>query len=118
MASNPMAAMALQSLMGGLAQGNPGQDDGQGAAQVLSQQFSQLRGANPEMLLNKLKQMHQETAALISQTAQIVPGVAGHLASNLRGLQSAMQACEKTLQVQQSVQPIQMSALPQSMGGQ
>lgn len=83
-----------------------------GAGDALSQQVAALRATNPELVLQHLRQMKQLTASLIPHTAETIPGVARYLASNLRGLDSAIEAATKALTAQTVASgPIQMSAI-------
>lgn len=110
---NPAAILAaLAQSQGG---GSPAGGD-PGAA--VSQQLGALRSTNPEMVVQILRDMKQKTAALIPHTAETIPGVARYLASNLRGLDSAIEAATKALTAQTvAAGPLQMSAVSPMSGG-
>lgn len=64
---------------GGGAPGMPGQEQGPDAGAQYSQQVSELKGADPGMLLRQLKQMKQICAVLMVQNLERLPNVSGQL---------------------------------------
>lgn len=104
---NPLASLAAM-LSGGQGGASAQQPD---SGQQLAAQMSQMRQANPQMVLEQLKQMKTLTAALIPHLADTIPGAAQHLARNLSGIEGAMQAVMKALTAQSLSQgPLMMSA--------
>jgi type VI protein secretion system component VasK len=117
---NPEAIMAALAEMQGAGQQQQGQQPAQGdpTAMQVGQQMSQLRGSNPQLVLQHLKQMKQVAAALIPHTAETIPGVAQHLARTLQGLDRAIEAATKALTAETIAgAPINMSAVSGMSGG-
>lgn len=112
-AGSPGAASAGMTGMGGDPSG------GDAAAQY-SQQVSELKGADPGMLLRQLKQMKQICAVLMVQNLERLPNVSGQLAKLVpqfdRVIKEAMQASNVNSAVRN---PVQMGAAqpPAPSGG-
>lgn len=123
-APNPLA-MLLQSLSartagGGVAPGGGGAAAaGTDGASDYAQQISELKGADPGMLLRELKAMKQKCAVLMVQNLERLPNVSGQLSKLVpqfdRVIKEVMQAGNVTAAVRN---PIQMGAAnpPQQEG--
>lgn len=122
-AGNPI--QALLGMLGGGAQGSPQggappqADPSQALGQQVSQQLSDLNGADPMQVMNQLKQWKGGVAGLIPHLAFRVPKAAPHLAKAMSGLEKAIEAMSEAAVTAQTVgmnPPLGMSAASPNVG--
>jgi hypothetical protein len=116
---NPIQAV-LQQLMA--QRGQPGMQagapqGGPGMGSAVSQQMSQLRGADPTMTVRTLEKMEKDIAALISQNIQSVPGVAAALSGVIKSIQRAKKEAQQAQQTMSAMGPPIQFSPAQSGGG-
>lgn len=135
-AGNPLASMIMSALQnrtqagGGQpgqtmpGQGAPGGDPSGGgggdAGSQYAQQVSELKGADPGMLLRQLKQMKQICAVLMVQNLERLPNVSGQLAKLVPMFDRVIKEATQAQNVNSAVRnPIQMGAAqpPQQASG-
>lgn len=131
MASNPLAQMVMSALQartasgGGVPGGMPGSAPGGPGASgpmedggQLSQQVSELKGANPQMLLDQLKKMKQMVAVLMVQNLERLPNVAGQLSKLVPMFDRVIKEAQQAGNVASAVRdPIGMGAAKPPMEG-
>ena len=121
MSTPPLAQMMARQLISRMAgaQGGPqGPPSGppQGgpapspAGVQLSQQLSELQGADPDAMLKAITQVKGIIISLYPQAAMKVPGVARNLAQAVKYLDNAIADAEKAAATIQSVTPIANNA--------
>ena len=74
-------------------QGGAGTPDA--AGQQLSQQMSELKGADPQMLVKAAEQMKAMATAIYVRTAFQVPGAARHIAQATKSLDAAIKELQQ-----------------------
>lgn len=103
-ASSPTAGLAIRNIMTQLAKGGQqtagGQTDapvpgGDTAGQQISAQLSELQNADPNTMLDMLRQVKTMLVALYSRSAFALPEVARGVAASQRGLDQAIRAAEQ-----------------------
>jgi hypothetical protein len=97
-------------------QGTPGQDD---AGAQYAQQVSELKGADPGMLLRQVQKMKQICAVLMVQNLERLPNVAGKLSKLIPAFDGVIKEIQQAKNVDSAVrQPIGMgAATPPQEGG-
>jgi hypothetical protein len=130
--NNPIAQLVMSALQsrtagGGGAQGAtmPGQSPGapgQGgddAGAQYSQQVSELKGADPGMLLRQVQKMKQICAVLMVQNLERLPNVAGKLSKLIPAFDGVIKEIQQAKNVDSAVRPpISMGAAqPPQEGG-
>lgn len=75
----------------------------QSAEQSLSQQMSQLRGADPGALKRTFDQIKQQIVQALPQVAFVVPGATKHLGKMLEGCNGFLKEIEQAANVEGSV---------------
>ena len=114
----PGGANPLALIMGAL------QNKTASPGQSLSQQSSELQGADPTMVLRQLEQVHQVLGVLFIKTFQTLPNVANQISSTMKQLSRALKEAQQGSSVSEVVgkseentgpQPVQFGA---AMGGQ
>jgi hypothetical protein len=98
----------------------PGQEQGPDAGAQYAQQVSELKGADPGMLLRQLKQMKQICAVLMVQNLERLPNVSGQLSKLVPMFDRVIKEVGQAQNVNSAVRPpIAMGAAqpPQDMGG-
>jgi hypothetical protein len=71
----------------------------------LGGQFSELQGADPQLMLNSLNTVKRILAPLFSRAAFAVPEVCRHIGTAVKALDSAIKAAEQGAATQKSVGP-------------
>ena len=92
---------------GGMPGGDPSGGD-QGAQ--YAQQVSELKGADPGMLLREMKSMKQKCAVLMVQNLERLPNVSGQLAKLVPMFDKVVKEISQAQNVNQAVQPLGMGA--------
>lgn len=83
-----------------------------------SQQVSELKGANPQMLLDQLKKMKQMVAVLMVQNLERLPNVAGQLSKLVPMFDRVIKEAQQAGNVASAVRdPIGMGAAKPPMEG-
>ena len=112
-AGNPLSSIIMSALQsrtaaGGGApgqtmpgQGQPGEDPGAQHAQ----QVSELKGADPGMLLRQLKQMKQVCAVLMVQNLERLPNVSGQLSKLVPMFDRVIKEVQQAQSVNSAVRP-------------
>lgn len=99
MASSPVDVRGMQAkqLVERLAKQGGGGDAGTpgAAGQQLSQQLSELQGADPQMLLKGVEQMKAMSVAIYARVAFQVPEAARHIAQSTKSLDAALKALQQ-----------------------
>lgn len=125
---NPIAQMIMSALQsrtaaGGGAPGQtmPGQTPGgDDAGSQYAQQVSELKGADPGMLIRQLKQMKQVCAVLMVQNLERLPNVSGQLSKLVPMFDRVIKEAQQANNVNSAVrQPVNMGAAqpPMDVGG-
>jgi hypothetical protein len=111
---NPLASMVMSALQartagGGGApgqtmpgQGGPGQED---AGAQYAQQVSELKGADPGMLLRQVQKMKQICAVLMVQNLERLPNVAGKLSKLIPAFDGVIKEIQQARNVDSAVRP-------------
>src|ERR1700680_4063676 len=93
-AGNPVQASMARQLVQRLAQGQGGaQPDAAGAQ--LAAQFSQLQGADPQMLLKAAQQLKAMLVAIFARTSFTIPEAARHAGTAQKSIDSMIKALEQ-----------------------
>lgn len=126
--SNPIAQMVMSALQARTAGGGgtpgatmPGQG-GQGgqddAGAQYAQQVSELKGADPGMLLQQVKKMKQICAVLMVQNLERLPNVSGKLSKLVPMFDQVIKEIQQASNVNSAVrQPVQMGAAQPPQAG-
>ncbi len=105
-APNPVAGMLQRQLIERLAQRGSGEASKPDAAgDQLSQQFSQLAGADPQMMLKALTQIKTMMVAIYARTAFQVPEASRHVSQAQKSIDAAMKALQSAAATVNTVQP-------------
>jgi hypothetical protein len=131
-ANNPIAQLVMSALqsrtaggggapgatMPGQSPGTPGQGGDDAGAQY-SQQVSELKGADPGMLLRQVQKMKQICAVLMVQNLERLPNVAGKLSKLIPAFDGVIKEIQQAKNVDSAVRPpISMGAAqPPQEGG-
>jgi hypothetical protein len=126
--SNPLAQMVMSALQSRTAGGGgapgmtmPGQGGGgDDAGAQYAQQVSELKGADPGMLLRQVQKLKQVCAVMMVQNLERLPNVAGKLAKLIPAFDGVIKEIQQAKNVDSAVRsPIQMGAAqpPQGDGG-
>jgi hypothetical protein len=124
MASSPvdMKSMMASQMVKRLAQHGQEGSDPSKAGQQLSEQMSQLAGADPKMLSKAMEQVKSMLVAIYTKTAFQVPEAARHAAQAQKSVDAALKALEQAAATLQTVEsPIVNQAGmsdPTAQGGQ
>ena len=112
--ANPLVAAVqsrLAQLQGGAptsAPGAPGSGGGAAPDDVgsqLSQQSSELHGADPAMVMQQLRKLRTALGVMYIQTFEALPNVAGHVSKTLGTLDRAIKEAESAAQTASAVRP-------------
>jgi len=118
--SNPLAQMVMSALqsrtaggggapgatMPGQAPGMPGQPGGgDDAGAQYAQQVSELKGADPGMLLRQVQKMKQICAVLMVQNLERLPNVAGKLSKLIPAFDGVIKELQQAKNVDSAVRP-------------
>jgi len=78
-----------------------------------------MRVANPQMMMEKIKQIKQDIVTLLNHSAMSIPGVARSLSKTFVGLDGALKEAQTAAATQQVTQQpgIQSSMLPPGFPG-
>jgi hypothetical protein len=130
--NNPIAQLVMSALqsrtaggggapgatMPGQSPGPPGQGGDDAGAQY-SQQVSELKGADPGMLLRQVQKMKQICAVLMVQNLERLPNVAGKLSKLIPAFDGVIKEIQQAKNVDSAVRPpISMGAAqPPQEGG-
>jgi hypothetical protein len=134
--ANPLAQMVMSALqsrtaggggtpgatMPGQGGGMPGMPGGGGddAGAQYAQQVSELKGADPGMLLRQVQKMKQICAVLMVQNLERLPNVAGKLSKLIPAFDGVIKEIQQAKNVDSAVRPpLGMGAAqpPQESGG-
>jgi hypothetical protein len=132
--NNPIAQLVMSALqsrtaggagapgatMPGQAPGGPGQSGGgDDAGAQYAQQVSELKGADPGMLLRQVQKMKQICAVLMVQNLERLPNVAGKLSKLIPAFDGVIKEIQQAKNVDSAVRPpISMGAAqPPQEGG-
>ena len=113
-----MSALQNRTMAGGGPGGPQGGDPSQGPD--YAQQVAQLKGADPGMLLQEMKQMKQKCAVLMVQNLERLPNVSGSLSKLIPQFDKVIKEISQAQNVNSAVRnPIQMGAAqpPQDSSG-
>lgn len=104
-AANPiMQSSMARQLVQRLAQGQGGAAP-EAADSQLASQFSELQGADPNLLLKSAKQLKQMLVQIYVRTAFSIPEASRHAASAQKSLDAMIKALEQGAATQASVRP-------------
>ena len=121
-AGNPVQGMMARQLVERLAKSGGQQGASPDAAgEQLGAQFSQLQGADPQMLLKAAQQVKSMLVAIDVRTAFAVPEASRHAGQARKSIDAMIKALEQGAATQQTVRPIaNQAAMPnpqQNPGG-
>jgi uncharacterized protein YaaN involved in tellurite resistance len=107
-ASSPvdMKSMMAQQMVKRLAAHGPQGSDPNQSGRQLSEQMSQLSGADPQMLSKAAEQVKSMLVAIYTKTAFQVPEAARHAATAQKAVDQMLKALEQGAATAQTVQPI------------
>jgi hypothetical protein len=108
MATSPvdMKSMMAQQMVKRLATHGQEGSDPSAAGRQLSEQMSQLSGADPKMLSKAMEQVKSMLVAIYTKTAFQVPEAARHAAQAQKSVDAAIKALEQASATEQTVAPI------------
>ena len=108
MASSPVdvRSMLARQMVSRLADKGPQSNSPSGAGQQLSEQMSQLQGADPQMMSKALNQVKVMLVALYPKSAFQIPDAAKHISQAQKSVDAALKAMEQASATQQAVNPI------------
>lgn len=115
---SPMQASLSRQLIQRLAQasgqGDPGaQASPDAAGAQLGAQFSQLSGADPNMMLKASQQLKAMLVAIIQRTAFTMPEAARHAGQGMKAIDSMIKSLQEGAAAQMATSPIaNTAALP------
>lgn len=131
MGANPLAQIVMSALQARTASGGgapgqtmpgqmPGQGDQQDPAAQYTQQVSELKKADPGMLLRQLNQIKKVLAAMGVENMERLPNVAGQIFKLIPSIDRVIKEASQAQNVNSAVRPpIQMGAAnpPQDAAG-
>lgn len=119
-AANPVNSLLRNQLLERLAKMGGGEASKPDAAgEQLSQQFSQLSGADPQMMSKALTQVKTMMVALYARTAFQIPEASRHIAQAQKSIDAALKAMETATATVNTVRPpiANNAALPNPIAG-
>lgn len=117
-AGNPLSQLVMSALQSRTAGGGgapgatmpgqggmPGQPGGDDASAQYAQQVSELKGADPGMLLRQVQKMKQICALLMVQNLERLPNVAGKLSKLIPSFDGVIKEIQQARNVDSAVRP-------------